>query len=270
LKKAILILNYLLIVFIGNAQSYTYVNAVKINANSIEVDEFNNIYAIEDFKISKFNAEGKLLFEFNNTNNGVISHFDVTNPLKPVVFYRDFQILVMLDHKLTIIHTVKLLEYGFDNIQTICAASNNSYWIYDNSDHKLKKIDVFFEVVQKSDSYFNTFKIKDHLNLFLENKEPLILKENANKLYSLDIEGLKVFDLYGNYINTINMFTDDFQIVKNQIVYYLNNSIYLYNNKKLEFSKMEISSMEGILSAKLIKDKIVYRLKEHIIIYSID
>src|ERR1700709_2779720 len=74
------------------------------------VDNLGNIYLLnKDNQLKKLDANGDSLAVFNDVRRfGKIATIDVTNPLKILVFYREFTTIIVLDRFLNIVNTIDL------------------------------------------------------------------------------------------------------------------------------------------------------------------
>ena len=58
----------------------------------MDVDDLGNIYLVDSkYKIYKYDSEFKLLFSNSYNTLGRISHIDVSNSQKLIVYFSDFQ-----------------------------------------------------------------------------------------------------------------------------------------------------------------------------------
>ena len=261
LKKTILTIKFLFFaLFIGNAQNYVLQKNISVDAKKIEVDKFGNIYSIEEYKITKYDSKGKLLFLFDDFGNGEISTLDVSNPLKPLVFYKDLKIVYVLDQKLSLVKWFNFIENNLEFVSTISTSKGSNYIVFDEIDNNLKKIDKSFNLLYESESFLNLFEV--------ENKVFKITEEN-NSIYVLDKEGIKLFDSFLNYIKTIPLNNiKDFQVFENEIIYLDNNKLYSYNTTSLQYKEMSIPKSKDILEIKLIKNTLIVLIEGSLLLYS--
>jgi len=159
------------------------ISAVKINQITIDTDQFlgynqfgwryslkNNIFSITKDKIS---------LEYKNIALGEISHVDINNPLKIVVFYENFNTIILLDNQLNELKKINLFENEIPIVATaVSLASQNRLWIYNNLTQQIgffdylkntfKSITPPFEGnIKHYESDFNTFQwIDDNLNWY--------------------------------------------------------------------------------------------------------
>ena len=92
-------------------------------------DSFGYIYRIHNNVFSKI--KGQEIFEYKNVSLGRITKTDLLNPLKMVLFYEDFNTVVLLDNQLN-----KVTEINFSLNETpivvsaIGMSTQNQLWIY--------------------------------------------------------------------------------------------------------------------------------------------
>ena len=87
-KLILLLLAVILMAFDGGALKLKH--TIRVQAETIMVDNISNVYTISDDVIQKFDADGNFLKSYSNKNYGKITSVDAWNPMKIVVFYRDF------------------------------------------------------------------------------------------------------------------------------------------------------------------------------------
>jgi len=250
----------LLSIFYSKGQNYSIIKTIDIEANNIEVDKFGSIYIVEDFKITKLNTQGDLLYIYDQVENGHISNLDVSNPLKPIIFYKDNNVLVLLDKKLSIINSIDLYDKSFSMIEIITNANGDNYWLFSEIDYKLTKVDKTFNVIYQSESF---------LNLFGEYKNPLQIIEKENSVYILVKNEIKVFDTFGVYNQTLHFKNiSNFQIFNNKIIYYNKSNMMSYNLLSLQTQEMMIPKLNTVTKIKLINDNLIVLSKEQLKIYA--
>jgi hypothetical protein len=172
----------LLVFYICSAQGQMK-NASLVSSQSISgstfvgIDVLSNLYYIENNVFFKKN-NGQL-WQYKNLSLGKISKIDLQNPLKIVLFYEDFNSVILLDNQL---NEIQKINFSTENSSIIAAAigiaSQNRLWVFDTLSQKLglynylngefKSIATSFQgnfKYYKSD--FNTFQwIDNQLNWF--------------------------------------------------------------------------------------------------------
>ncbi|MES2565246.1 MAG: hypothetical protein V4565_00155 [Bacteroidota bacterium] len=180
----------------------------------VDIDGFGNIYIITENEIVKYNANGILQKKFSTKRYGRIDYVDAMNPLKILVYYKDFQQLLFLDNQLTqSSDMISLEKLGYEQASLVCSSSNNGFWIYDKQNNELSRFDSEFKSLVK------TGNLKSILDIDIK---PNFMKEHNNYLYLNSAnEGILVFDIYGTFYKTIPLKNlKEFEIVNGDVFYY--------------------------------------------------
>lgn len=231
--------NYLILLFIvfnsiGNCQSQTIV-ATKINQITIEADiflgfdAFGGVYYLKNDVFSLY--KDSISLEYKNVSMGKITHIDIQNPLKLVLFYENFNSIVLLDNQLNELQRINLTEINSPIVASaVGLASQNRLWIYNNLNQELGFFDFLknsFQtvsppltgVIQFYSTDFNAFQWID---------------ENSN-WYSCDVFGKITF------LGTIPDF-DHIQLISNQTVIFSKSGLVNY----FDVEKNKIYPIENI------------------------
>lgn len=180
------------------------------------VDALGNMYVIHGDEIKKYNPSGVFLKTFSNKRYGRIEDMDVSNPLKILVYYRDFQQVLFLDNQLSpATEVISLEKAGYEQASLVCSSLNNSFWLYDKQNNELMRFDAELRPLVK------TGNLKRILDLDIQ---PNYMRESGNYLYlNCPKEGILVFDIYGTFYKTIPIKNlKEFTIINGNIFYYEN------------------------------------------------
>lgn len=196
-------------------------------------DKLGQVYIVNTAdELIKYNAQGQQQFIYFDRTLGEISYIDATNPFQVLVFFEGFQAIVWLDRTLNPISMMRLSDFGFFQLNTIAVASDNRLWIYDNTTFQIKKIDNQGEVIVES----------MELNNLTTNLNPNFIIEKNNRIYLNNPEtGIFVFDIFGQYIETIpisNLTT--FQIMDGQLWYQNKTEFNSYHFKTLQTKTIDL------------------------------
>lgn len=104
-------------------------------------DPYGNLYAIRNNDFLKIESNRTL--EYRNVAGGRITRADITNPLLVVLFYADFNLVVLLDNQLNEVRRIDFNTLaGPIVVQAVGLASQNRLWIYDAISLKLGLYDL--------------------------------------------------------------------------------------------------------------------------------
>jgi hypothetical protein len=180
--RKILILFFIACSFSAVSAQNQKINATLISQINIEIDDFLGYdsfgfsYHIKNniFRKTKENET----FEYKNVSLGNITKVDILNPLKIVLFYEDFNTVVLLDNQLN-----KMTEINFSQNNTpivvpaIGMSTQNQLWIFNTLNQQIGLFDYLkneyktvstplTEGVKYYQTDFNTFYWIDKKNNF--------------------------------------------------------------------------------------------------------
>ena len=200
MKRNLYILLIYFIALPGFSQSDTSFQLLKVLKGDIvnfTVDNLDNIYILNSRnQIKKYNANGDSVAIFNDVKKfGKATLVDVSNPLKVVLYYKDFATVVMLDRFLNVLNTIDLRKQNIFQGRAIAQSYDNKIWVFDELENKLKKIDEDGKLLQET---------PDFRLLFDRAVMPTKIFDENKYVYLYDsLRGINVFDYYGALKNNI-------------------------------------------------------------------
>lgn len=177
--------------------AFTLVRIMKGDIVHFAVDNLDNIYVLNSRnQIRKYNANGDSVAIFNDVRKfGQVTYMDVSNPLKVLLYYKDFATVVMLDRFLNVRNTIDLRRSNILQVQAIGQSYDNKIWVYDELENKLKKIDEDGALLQET---------ADFRLLLQQAPAPVRIFDENKYVYLYDtLKGVYVFDYYGTLKNNL-------------------------------------------------------------------
>lgn len=212
-----------------NAQtdtSFKFVTVVRGDIVAFTVDNLDNIYLLSSTnQVKKINANGDSVAIFNDVKKfGQASLIDVSNPLKVLLYYRDFATIVVLDRLLNVRNIIDLRKQNILQVRAIGQSYDNKIWLYDEVENKLKKIDEDGKLLQET---------PDFRQLFGEALSPQKIFDQDQFVYLYDsTKAIFVFDYYGALKNKILISGwHNFKVAGKYIFGSANNKLFRYNIK---------------------------------------
>ena len=183
-----------------------------------EVDNLGNIYLLSsENRLKKLSPAGDSLGVYNDVRKyGKISEIVVTNPLKVLLYYKEFATIVMVDRFLNVVNSIDLRKLNIFQAPSIGLAYDNSVWVFDELEAKLKRINDDGTLIDQT---------TDLRQLFDSVPEPSVILDQSGFVYLYDsAKGVYVFDHYGAfqkrvrlqgwiYFSVIDMFVKNFFIL---------------------------------------------------------
>lgn len=201
---------------------------IKHTVDFFTTDNLTSTYVVNGEEIIKYNPSGKLLSKFSNKRYGTISSVDANNPLKILLYYKDFQQLVFLDNQLSQNgDAIPLESLGYEQCDLACTSFNNSFWIYNKQNNELIRFNENSKQVAKTGNLKQLLQAELKPNFMIEHNSYLYLNCPAIGIY--------VFDMYGTFNKIISIKNlKKFQVNNSIIYYYAEGKFTSYDSKTFE------------------------------------
>ncbi|TXK49383.1 hypothetical protein FVR03_06505 [Pontibacter qinzhouensis] len=192
---------------------------------AVSVDRNNSIYIVDrNRNLTKLDSLGQVQVVFSPPSKGRPSSVEAWNPMKVLLFYEDRQEIMLLDRFMRPISQTSLADYGYTGtIKAATLSSDDSFWIYNESDFTLSKLD----------QRFRKANIETSLGLILDRERLDVrqLREYQNMLYMLDANGgVFIFDNLGNYKSKLPVAgLSYFNFKENELYYLKDNRLHFYD-----------------------------------------
>ena len=222
---------------------------IPVKADFITTDNLGNCYIVRNDVIDKYSNTGTLLQTYSNKSFGRISHVDVSNPMKPLLFYRDLAQAIYLDNMMAVNSSpIRFAEDQFPDIQVIGVSRENGLWIYTSQNSELVRLNEQLAITHR------TGNLRQVLGM---NVSPNYLIEYNNQVYlNSPSEGILIFDVFGTYYKTIPVKDlQSFQVQDENIVYHKDGKLHTYNIKTLETQELPLPDSTA-LSVRVEKEKL--------------
>lgn len=247
-----------LIIFLAFFSSYAQeevpVSLFENVSNFIGVDNTNHIYYIKNNTLYK--KTNDKLISYANIHLGTITSVDITNPLKIVVFFKDFNVVVILDNELNeLTDSINFTSLLNKNVTYVGTATNANLWLFSNDDntlhlwnYKTKKVDV---TIPLQNDFKYEFICSNYRNIWLISKESTLhYNEYGSFIELVAIKNLKKGIAYKNgfvylaneqliYYNANqykNLLIVDNEVevnFKKAFFYIVNDTVYFFDGKSI-------------------------------------
>lgn len=241
------------------AQQNTYKEVKTIPGDIFDftTDNLGNIYIINsNNQLKKLNSNGDSIGVFNDVRQyGKIYSVDATNPLKILLFYKDFANVVVLDRFLNVRTTINLRKSNILQARAICQSYDNGIWIYDEQDARLKRINDEGAIIDQSADF----------RLLLEAApSPVSIFDQDRLVYLYDPRiGLFTFDYFCTLKNKVALKGwQDFQVVDGKVFGKKENAIQQYEPGSLSLKEQYLPGILSGAGKVKISGKNLYCLKD--------
>ena len=190
-----------------------------------DVDDLGNIYTVDnENQITKYDVTSNTEYHYTNYTSGDLAALDVTNPHKIMLFYKDFQQIIIVDNTLSEISKIQLSQHGL--IIAAGYANDGNIWILDVTTLKFLKIDNKGNIINES------FVAKEITSDSISGNK---IYDHDNYMYVvLQDKKLLLYDNRTYFIRALELGSIAKPVIINDIIYYFSpkaNSIMAYNLK---------------------------------------
>ena len=195
LRPLIISILCLTVIMNASAQTDTIFRIQKTYPDDVtdfSVDNLGNIFILyQNGQLKKLNPDGDSLAVFNDVRRfGKLFSIDVTNPLKILLYYKDFSTVVILDRLLNSRGILDLRKLNLYQVKAISQSYDNNIWVFDEFESKLKRISDDGRLLDQ----FTDFRV-----LFDSAPSPQHIIDQNRQLYLYDpLKGVFIFDYYGS------------------------------------------------------------------------
>jgi hypothetical protein len=246
------------IVFGQNSKAeITLLNSESLEADAFYgFDSFHYAYYVKENVIYK--SKGLENWQYKNIGLGKIAKIDIQNPLKIMVFYENFNTIVLLDNQLSEIQKINFNTLSEPIVvEAAGTASQNRIWIFNSTTKQLGLYDF-----QKSSYITISRPFNEIITHYQSDYNYFYWVNPKNELYSCDVFG-RVSPL------GIIPAHDTCFIQNNQTVFYQKDTyLYQFNTSTQESIKIDLgkktfssySIKEQILSIFTAKEIVNYKI----------
>ncbi len=229
------------------------------------VDNLGNIYILSrNGQLKKLDANGDSVAVFNAVRGyGQLYSIDVTNPLKILLYYKDFGTVLSLDRFLSVRNSLDLRKQNMFQVKAVGLAYDNNIWVFDEQDGKLKKISEEGKVVDQT----NDFRL-----LFDSLPSPEFINDQDGLVYLYDpAKGVYIFDYYGSLKNNLPLKGwRDFTVASKSLYGRMGKGLMKYQPGTLDLQEVTMpSAFQNATRIRITQQKIYILLGGRLQVYSI-
>jgi len=215
------------------------------------IDNLDDIFLISNTdQLKKISPNGDSAI-FNDVRKyGKLFSIDATNPLKVLLYYKNFSTIVVLDRFLNIRNTINLRKQNIFKVKAIAASYDNNIWVFDEGDAKLKKIDDSGDVLSET---------TDFRNIFDTIPSPTQIVDRDGFVYLYDpAKGFYTFDYYGALKNRLPFLNwSNTEVVAKTMYGFNGTSLFQYKQGSLNLREYKLPlSFSGALQIKAGNNKV--------------
>jgi hypothetical protein len=159
-----------------------------------QLDPLGQLFIIDrSGRLMRQDAAADSTYVFDNGLLGPISRLDATNPFGPLLYFADFNKVLLLDRTLNEVGRMDLRSSTVISVSNAIARNfDNRIWVFDEGDFRLKLLSNDGSVTKQSDDLRRRLDIS-------ESPERLLMTGRELYVY-FPIKGLAVFSNFGQFL----------------------------------------------------------------------
>jgi hypothetical protein len=127
------------------------IKTIDLKSQNITTDKLGNLYAVANEEIFKFDAQGTLLQKNSLKSFGNLFSIDVSNPMKILAFYKDYNKILFLDNMLApSASSIDLSAIGFDQVTLTCSSHDNGIWVFNSLNFEIVRMEPTLKISHQS------------------------------------------------------------------------------------------------------------------------
>ncbi|MDD4149708.1 MAG: hypothetical protein PHE33_06735 [Bacteroidales bacterium] len=193
-----------------------------VDAQSFKLDKLGNFYFVNQNVLTKTDKNLKVLFTWDNYSYGDISFVDVSDPLRILLYYADFNSLLFLDKYLTELRgPVSLDDIDIYNSGAIASAQQGGFWVYNYQNSQMARVDQNLNIAQKGVNLFSQMKDSEVSEL-LVSTDYIVLQSSSNVII--------VLDKFANFYTKLQLkFETPISLDNEKLFYFEDTKLVIYN-----------------------------------------
>lgn len=220
------------------------------------IDNLGNFYVLtQSNQLKKLSPAGDSISVYNDVKRfGKVYAIDATNPLKLLLYYKDFGTIVVLDRFLNVRTTINLRAHNLFQVKAVSQSYDNNIWLYDEQEARLKKLDEEGNLL---------VQFTDLRQVIEPTPSPTKLVDQDRLLYLYDpATGLFIFDYFGTLKTKLALTGwQDFQVVDNKVFGRKNGVLQQYQPGSLQLKEFPLGAGLAGIDKLIISTRYIYCLR---------
>lgn len=183
------------LLFVIHLLTWSLFSSWPVASSRFRVDDLSYVYTIDQNSVTKYTNSGKMEFIYSRMDLGNTGQLDVSDPLRPLLFFPETGTLVALDNTLSEQRVLRLWEGEFGMPEWIASGVNQEFWVYDGLNKEIIRVD---ERMNRRSTTGYLPAVTGH------DPEIVGMAERHEKLIVADRKhGLWIFDRFGTFVRSI-------------------------------------------------------------------
>ncbi|TSA37652.1 MAG: hypothetical protein D4R64_05520 [Porphyromonadaceae bacterium] len=233
-----------------------------IAADRISADPLGQYYIISAGSLVRYDSKGDSAYSWSEPQTGRITMIDTGDPMRILVYQKDFNLLRFLNNRLAPLSgPIRLDDLGLTAPLALAISRQGGFWVLDGSTFRIRHIDQQLKTVVESvplnlpsgtdSTGFRMIESGDQILLLIPGRE------------------IQVLDLFANMIKKIPLKVPSFNVYGNRILLVFPDKIVLWKDPVSPEETLFARSGADIREAFLIQNKLLIRTSDQVILMSL-
>jgi hypothetical protein len=237
---------------VGKPEPSDTLKVWNIPADAISADPIGQFYMVRAGMLTRYDSRGDSVYSWSEPQTGRISLIDSSDPMRILVYQKDFNLLRFLNNRLAPLSgLIRLDDLGMTTPLALATSRQGGFWILDGSTYRIRHIDQQLKTVAES--------VPVNIPIGPDSL-PYRLTESGDRILLLipDRE-IQVFDLFANLIKKIPVRVPSFNPSGNRILLVYPDKIVLWKDPVTPVETLFTRVSADIREAFLVQDKLFIR-----------
>jgi hypothetical protein len=225
----------------------------------ITADLLGQVYIVKTGNLTKYSETGDSLFTWSDPASGSINWVDASDPLRILVFHRDFNLVRFLNNRLApLSDPIKLDNLNITNPLALASSRQGGFWILDGTTLRLRYFDYLLNLqVESSPQSFAGTQPLSGLRLI----------ESADRLW-LHIPGQEIrqYDLFANLIRRIPVTAAAVSLYGQQLLFVYPDKLTLFSDPFVPEISLTPWSGNPLLDAYVLDKRLLVRTTREVML----
>jgi len=231
----------------------------KTKADKISADPLGQLYILSSGILVKYNPQGDSAFSWSDPQTGPITMIDTGDPMRILVYQKDFNLLRFLNNRLSPLSgPIRLDDLGLTAPMAFTVSSQGGFWVLDGTTFRIRYLDQQLKPVVESAP----------LNLPVGIDTPGFRMTESGDRILLLIPGqeIRVFDLFANLIRKIPVKVESFTTIGNRILLVYPDRLMLWKDPVSTEETLFRNSGDAIRDAWVFQNKLLFMTSDRVIL----
>jgi hypothetical protein len=230
-----------------------------VTAEKITTDPLSQHYLVSGGTLVKYDTEGDSAYSWSDPPSGRIAMIDASDPMRILVYQKDFNLVRFLNNRLAPISSpIRLDDIGITSTLALATAHQGGFWIVDGSNRRLKLMGQQLETLLESAPLT--------LSVSPGTSEYKMIETGDRVFLLIPDECILEFDLFANLVRRIPIKAPSFDVAANKILLVYPEKIILWTDPVTDPVELVNLPGAGIREACLSQKHLLIRTSKKVIL----